>query len=403
MATPRVSQRAQDVPAFEVMDIVAAARRRDEELAGGAGPGSPAAGGALPTCHLEVGQPSARSPRVVLDAARAALEGPLGYSDALGTAVLRRRIAGLYLGRHGLELPPARIAVTGGASAGVVLALLSLADVGERVVVCEPGYPCYGNVARSLGLEVTAVGLDAATGYRPTAALLDGALGALDPAAVIVASPSNPTGTALDEGELAALHDWCSGRGATLVVDEIYHGTAATTLPTAAAHPDVVVLQSFSKYFCMTGWRLGWLVLPEPLVRPVERLAQNLYLSPHALSQAAAVAAFDAQDELDAHALAYRANAATLLDALRGAGVEDIAPPQGAFYVWADMSAWGDSTTLCRRWLEEIGVAATPGIDFDSRRGDRFVRFSVAGGTAEVADAAHRLAGWLGTHPGAQR
>ncbi len=371
--------------AFEVMDIVSAARERDR------------AGVSPATCHLEVGQPSAPAPAPVLDAAREALGGPLGYSDAIGTAELRDAISRFYSQRYGVAVGSERIAVTSGASAGFVLLLLAMCDPGDRVAVFEPGYPCYANIADALGVEVTTIHLDASTSYRPTVELLDAAVrGPLN--ALIVASPSNPTGTALDEAALAELGSWCSANDTTLVVDEIYHGTSTTRLTTAAAGTDAVVVQSFSKYFCMTGWRLGWMVLPNSLVRSVERLSQNLYLSPNALSQSAAVAAFGATDELDSHAGSYAANRSVLIDALVSAGVADIAPADGAFYVWADLGGWGESSTLCNAWLGDIGVAATPGTDFDSQRGGRFVRFSVAGDGAEITEAAQRLGEWLGAH-----
>lgn len=394
MAAPRVSARAGSVAPFEVMDVVRAARERDERVASG--------DALAPTCHLEVGQPSHPAPRVVRDAARSSLEGPLGYSDALGTPELREAISQWYGRRHDVDVPAERIAVTTGASAGCVLAFCALADPGDTVVASEPGYPCYGAVLRTLGIAVRTVTVDRSTHYRLTGDHLDAAVAGPGDgtrvAAVVVASPSNPTGTVLHEDDLAGLHRWCDRHGVTLVVDEIYHGTSPHRLPTAAAWDDTVVVQSFSKYFCMTGWRLGWLVLPPDLVRPVERLAQNLYLCPPVLAQRAAPAAFDATEELDAHAAVYEANRRTLTEALRAAGVGDIAPAEGAFYVWADMSAWGSSGELSRRWLEEIGVACTPGADFDGVRGGDFVRFSVAGSAGEVAEASSRLGAWLRAH-----
>jgi aspartate/methionine/tyrosine aminotransferase len=263
--------------------------------------------------------------------------------------------------------------------------------------VVQPGYPCYANILEALGVQPVAVPVAADTGYRPTTAALD----AVDPLdGLVVANPSNPTGSVLDDGELASIAEWCDRHGTRLLVDEIYHGIAERPLPTAAAHPGAVVVQSFSKYFCMTGWRLGWLVLPESAVRPVERLAQNLFLAPPTLSQAAAMGAFDALAELDLHARRHGTNRRILVDALRHAGVDDIAPAEGAFYVWADMSAWGDSRSLCGTWLEDLGVAATPGVDFDPERGERYVRFSVAGATEEIEEAARRLDPWLRRHGG---
>jgi aspartate/methionine/tyrosine aminotransferase len=369
------------------MDIVAAA----------------ADGSRQPVLHLEVGQPTAPPPRAALEAARGALDGPLGYTDSLGTPELRSAISQHYATRDSVRVPPGRIAVTAGASAGCVLAFLALCDPGDRILVFEPGYPCYRNIAEALGVVVQSVNLGAESGYVPTAGHCEAAVATGGPAtAVVVASPSNPTGTALDEASLAALHDWCGANDATLVVDEIYHGTSTATLPSASRFDDAVVLQSFSKYFCMTGWRLGWIVLPEELVRPVEALAQNLYLSPHTVSQAAALAALGDTGELDALARTYLSNREALSSALADAGVTRIAPAHGAFYVWADVGRWGDSTALCRRWLEELAVAATPGSDFDSTEGAAFVRFSVAGSPEQVVEAADRLRSWLLSHPPGQ-
>lgn len=379
------------MPAFEVMDVLAAARRRDARVEGDSS--------LEPTCHLEVGQPAAPTPPAVLAAAADALGGHLGYTDTAGLTELRSAISEFHARRSGTPALEDRVVVTSGASAGCVLALAAIADPGESVVTFEPGYPCYANIAHALGLATLPVHLDSSTDYRPTPALLDDAADGHGTtsriAAVVVASPSNPTGTVLDAAELEALANWCDRRGATLVVDEIYHGTAEDELASAAGHDTTVVVQSFSKYFCMTGWRLGWLVLPPHLVRPVERLAQNLYLAPHTLSQHAALAAFDATDDLDALAHRYATNRRILLEALRTAGVTDIAPAVGAFYVWANLGAWGDSADLSRIWLDELGVAVTPGGDFDRVVGDRFVRFSVAGSTETVTDAARRISGWL--------
>jgi aspartate/methionine/tyrosine aminotransferase len=378
----RVSDRADRVPAFEVMDLVGLAAERERR----AGPPGP-------VCHLEVGQPSAPAPRRVLEAARAALDLPLTYTESLGLPELRSAIAGWYHQRHGLELDPERVAVTAGASAGCVLAFLASFDPGERVGVCVPGYPCYRHMLEVLGCEAVPVPLEHSSGYRPTPELLDGC-GPLD--GLVVASPSNPTGTTLTPAELDRLLAWCAAHDVRLVADEIYHGIdAGQAAPTAAADPDAVVVQSFSKYFRMTGWRLGWLVLPDELCRPVERLAQNLYLAPPTLAQRAAVAAFNATDELDVEVRRYAINRELLVGGLHRVGVRGIAPADGAFYVWADVAHLGDSRELCRRWLEELAVAATPGVDFDPERGRRFVRFSVAGPTDEVRAATERLTGWI--------
>lgn len=388
------SGRAERIEPFEVMDVVAAARRRDLRALGDTT--------LEPTLHLEVGEPAAPTPQAVLEAAATALEGHLGYTDTCGLPELRSAIAAFHSARGAPAVTADRIVVTSGASAACVLALAALGDPDETVVVFEPGYPCYANIARLLGLHPLQVHLDASTGYLPTSQILDEAVAecptASRVAAVVVGSPSNPTGTVLERTLIDQLAGWCSQRGATLVVDEIYHGTADRVLPSAAARSDTVVLQSFSKYFCMTGWRLGWLVLPGNLVRPVERLAQNLYLAPHTLSQHAALAAFGITGELDSLAHGYAVNRRILTDALRSVGVHDVAPAAGAFYVWADLGRWGGSSELARAWLDEIGVAVTPGADFDHLRGDRFIRFSVAGSSETVTEAAERLTGWLRAH-----
>jgi aspartate/methionine/tyrosine aminotransferase len=259
--------------------------------------------------------------------------------------------------------------------------------------VCVPGYPCYRHILDVLGIEAVPVALDGSSGFLPTPEVL-ARHGHLD--GVVVASPSNPTGTTLTAAGAEALVSWCRDRGVRLVADEIYHGIdRGTPAPTVAGATEAVVVQSFSKYFRMTGWRLGWLVLPDALVRPVERLAQNLYLAPPTLAQHAAVAAFGAVDDLDAEVRRYGSNRDLLVETLRAAGVDRIAPADGAFYVWADVRDLGDSRDLCRTWLEELAVAVTPGVDFDPDRGADFVRFSVAGPTEEVREACDRLTGWI--------
>jgi aspartate/methionine/tyrosine aminotransferase len=374
----RVASRA-DITPFYVMEVLRAARERAE------------AGGEV--LHLEVGQPSSGAPRGALAAARAALERPetLGYTDADGLPALRSRIARHYEERHGVEVDASQVAVTVGASVGCVLAFLAAFEPGDRVAVCEPGYPCYRQILVALGLEPVAIPIGADTRYQPTAPLLDAA-GPLD--GLVIASPSNPTGSVLRADELDAIAAWCDARDVRLVADEIYHGiTFDRPAPTALAHDvGAIVVNSFSKYFSMTGWRLGWLVLPTELVRPVELLAQNLVISAPTLSQLAAVAAFDDVDELDAHVARYAANRNIVVDGLRAMGCVDVAPAEGAFYAYADVShLTDDSENLCRRWLDELGVAVTPGVDFDPARGHHTVRLSYAGATDDVTEAMRRL------------
>jgi aspartate/methionine/tyrosine aminotransferase len=377
----KVAQRAEVAP-FHVMEVVRAARERAE------------VGGDV--LHLEVGQPSTGAPTAALAAARDALGSPdaLGYTDADGMPPLRRAIADRYRAM-GVEVDPEQVAVTAGASVACVLAFLAAFSPGDRVAVCEPGYPCYRQMLHALGVEPVPVRIGPDTGFQPTPALLDAVL-PLD--GLVVASPSNPTGSVLAPAELADLVRWCDERDVRLVSDEIYHGiTFGPPAPTAAAHADArpIVVNSFSKYFSMTGWRLGWLVLPDELIRPVELLAQNLFISAPTLSQIAALAALGAGDELDGHVARYATNRDLVLDGLERLGSTTVAPADGAFYCYADISHLGaDSQDLCARWLAEAGVAATPGIDFDPVEGHRFVRFSFAGPTDDVREAMVRLAAW---------
>jgi aspartate/methionine/tyrosine aminotransferase len=345
--------------------------------------------------HLEVGEPGAGAPEPVIEAARRALgEERIGYTEALGVPALRARIARYYDERYGLDVDPEQVVVTVGASGAFILAFLAAFDAGERVALAEPCYPAYRNILSALGLEVVALASGPEQRFQPTVELLESA-GPLD--GLIVASPSNPTGTMLGRDQLAKLADWCGAHGVRLVSDEIYHGiTYGVEESSAIAHSgECVVVNSFSKYFAMTGWRLGWLVLPEALVAAVDRLAQNMFISPPALPQYAALAAFDCRDRLDAYVAGYARNRALLLERLPEAGFDRLAPADGAFYIYADISRLGeDSQAFCARMLEDIAVAATPGIDFDTRRGHRYVRFSFAGGEAEIAEAAERLVAW---------
>jgi len=366
------------VPPFIVMDVMRAANARQ------------AAGEKV--LHLEVGQPGSSAPEPVLAAARRALEQDLlGYSEALGLPELRAAIACHYLDSQGVVVDPARIAVTPGSSGGFLLTFLAAFDPGDRVALAAPGYPAYRNILEALGLEPVILEADLAHRFQPTPELLEAA-GPLD--GLIVASPSNPTGTMLDEASLRALLSFCDARGIRVISDEIYHGItygqAATTA--VALSPHAVVVNSFSKYFSMTGWRLGWLVLPEDLLRAVECLGQNLFIAASTLSQVAAVAAFDCKADLEAKVRHYARNRAVLLRELPKAGFDRLAPADGAFYIYADVGALtNDSTAFCQRMLREINVAATPGVDFDRARGHRFVRFSFAGPEASIAEAAERL------------
>jgi aspartate/methionine/tyrosine aminotransferase len=390
---PRIGSERGAVAPFHVMEVMRAAEQR--ELAG------------HDILHLEVGQPSTSAPEQALRAAEEALRSDrLGYTTALGLPLLRQKIASWYQLRYGLEIPVERVIATTGASGSCVLAFLALWDTGARVGVLEPGYPCYRNDLLAFGIEPVAIPVGPDTDYRPTIAHLEAA-GSLD--GLVIASPSNPTGTVLYDQHLAEILGWARANDVLVVMDEIYHGITYgdSPVPTALAHDDdVVVFNSFSKYFSMTGWRLGWIIAPEYLVTSLERLAQNLTIAPPTLSQLAGIAAFDCTEELDRNVESYRVNRQILLDGLPAAGITKIAPPDGAFYIWADVSHLVDSQTttssqtlsssqtLCSRWLEDLDLAATPGVDFDPVRGQHFVRFSYAQSAADMQQAMERLASW---------
>jgi aspartate/methionine/tyrosine aminotransferase len=369
------------IPPFHVMEVFKRAHARD--LIHG------------DVLHLEVGQPATAAPGTVRDAAARALTSDrLGYTNALGIDPLRDRISRHYADRHAVALTPNRIAVTVGASGGMVLALLAAFDVGARVGITVPGYAAYRNITSALDLELVGVRVGPDTRYVPTPELL-AAAGPLD--GFILASPSNPTGTQLTSRELASVVEWCEANDVVLLADEIYHGISYVgQAPSVTEYgAGAIVLQSFSKYYSMTGWRIGWMVLPEEMVPGVERLAQNLFICPPAMSQLAAVAAFDATDELDGNVALYGRSREMLIEALDRWRLPH-APPDGAFYAWADVSRLGDSRDVAARWLDEIGVAVTPGIDFDPDEGDRFVRFSYSESPGDIATAIERLDGLLG-------
>jgi aspartate/methionine/tyrosine aminotransferase len=348
--------------------------------------------------HMEVGQPSTPAPRAARDAVRRVLDADtLGYTAALGLPALRQRIARHYQERHGLTLAAERVVVTTGSSAGFVLAFLALFDAGARVALPSPGYPCYRHILSALGQTVHLIETGPAGRWMPTAEAIAAAAAREGIAGLVLASPANPTGTMLEGGRLAGVAAACAQAGIWLVSDEIYHGLTYNRCgETALAHSaDAVAVNSFSKYFSMTGWRVGWLVVPERLVRPIERLAQNLYISPPAIAQVAALGAFDGAEELEANKRVYGENRALLLAELPKAGLERILPADGAFYLYVDVSAFtSDSVAFTREMLAQIGIAATPGVDFDAARGHAYVRFCYAGKTADMAEAARRLKAW---------
>lgn len=369
---------------FIVMEVMRAAAERER------------VGGAV--YHMEVGQPGTGAPSGVIRAAQRALEQDrLGYTVALGIPELRAAIARHYAEYYGVTVPAERIVVTTGSSGAFMLSFLAAFDPGDRVALAAPGYPCYRNILSALGVEPVSLPTTAADRFQPTPELIDRARADGPIQGLIVASPSNPTGTMLGSRQFSGLIDYCRAAGIRFVSDEIYHGiTYGRRADTAAAFADdAVIINSFSKYFSMTGWRLGWMVVPDDLARPIESLAQNLFISPPTLSQVAAVAAFECRDELEANVARYASNRSLLLNELPRAGFNDLAPADGAFYIYADVGhLTNDSEAYCARILGETGVAVTPGVDFDPERGNRFLRFSFAGTTEEIAAGVTALKVW---------
>jgi aspartate/methionine/tyrosine aminotransferase len=370
------------VPPFIAMDVLRAANARE------------AAGERV--IHLEVGQPGTPAPALVREAARRALaDSKIGYTDAEGIVPLREAIAAHYREQYGVTVDPAEIVVTTGSSAAFQLAFLAAFEAGDRVALAAPGYPAYRNILSALGLETVLIEVGENAHYQPNPELL---ADIPDLAGLIVASPANPTGTMIAPAELHRLSDYCRERGIRLVSDEIYHGIVyeGRAETTRAFGQQAIVVNSFSKYYSMTGWRLGWMLVPPDLARSVECLAQNFYISPPALSQLAAVSAFQCRAELDAHVARYRANRDLLIATLEKAGLARFAPADGAFYLYADVSALTrDSEAFCRKMLAEISVATTPGADFDPIHGKDWLRLSFAGSTENIEEAARRLAAWL--------
>ncbi|MWP39666.1 aminotransferase class I/II-fold pyridoxal phosphate-dependent enzyme [Rhodobacter sphaeroides] len=377
----RVSRRGAVDP-FIVMDVMEQARRLE------------ATGRAI--VHMEVGQPGTPAPAGARAAlARAMEEGPLGYTVALGLPELRQGIADLYRRWYGVELDPGRVVVTAGSSSAFLLAFTALFEAGERVALGEPGYPSYRQILRALSLEPVGIPTEARNRLQPVPADLERVE---DLAGLIVASPGNPSGTMLSKEALAALIAHAQARDMAFISDEIYHGLDYGTRSVSALEitDDVYVINSFSKYFSMTGWRLGWLVVPEDHVRRVERLAQNMFICPPHASQIAALAALDCTQELEANRAVYAENRRLMLEGLPKAGFTRFAPPDGAFYVYADVSdLTSDSLAFAAEILEEAGVAVTPGLDFDPLRGGRTLRFSYARATADIVEGLARLEAFM--------
>jgi aspartate/methionine/tyrosine aminotransferase len=409
---PAVSARS-GIPAFEVMRVIDAVVARRAT--------------GLPVFDLSAGQPSTPAPTTVRAAAARAIGADrLGYTNALGIPALRAAIARHYLRTDDLDVPAGSVAVTTGSSGGFLLAFLAAFDPGDTVVMARPGYPAYRNMLAALGCTVLELACGPETRFQPTAAQLDAL--PVAPQGIVLASPANPTGTMVAPAELAAITAWCDLHGVRLVSDEIYHGISYTepaisawrfsrssivvnsfskenyasheVVTTRAASPSAIVIGSFSKYFSMTGWRIGWMLVPDDLMDSVDRLAGNFTICPPTLSQLAAVAAFDAYDELDANVQRYRANRDLLLTRLPEIGVERFAPPDGAFYIYADVSRWtDDSLTWCARLLDETGIAVAPGVDFDRVHGGKFIRMCFAGDAETISQATDVMGAWLARQP----
>lgn len=376
--------RRSEVPPFIVMDVMAAAAQAEAE--------------GRHVVHMEVGQPFQPAPKTALEAARAALSGRIAYTEALGMPSLRARIARHYADTYGLDLDPARVVVTTGSSGGFMLAFLSLFEAGDRVALANPGYPPYRHILSALGCEPVLIETSAATRWVISPEALIAAHRKTPLAGLLIASPANPTGTMMDREHLAALIAAAEAEGIKVISDEIYHGLDyAFAAETAAKLSDhAVIINSFSKYFCMTGWRIGWLVMPEPLTRSVERLQQNFAISVPALSQIAAESAFDGAEEMEAVKHVYEANRRILVDGLPKVGLDKFLPVDGGFYLYADVSRFSnDSLDFAKRMLSEANVAATPGIDFDPVNGHNYLRFCYAGSTPEMHEAVKRIGDWL--------
>ncbi len=374
-----------DVPPFMVMDVMAAASRIE------------AAGGHV--IHMEVGQPAASAPKTAIMAAHAALDSArIDYTSALGTPSLRERIARHYRDSYGVSVDSARIVVTTGSSGGFILAFLAMFEPGDRVAVTIPGYPPYRHILTALGCEPVLIETSSETRHALTGEALLGAHRKAPLRGVLVGSPANPTGTMMSREALSGLISAAESAGIRFISDEIYHGLdyAFPAVTAAELSANALVINSFSKYFCMTGWRVGWMVVPEPLVRPIERLQQNLSISVPTLSQIAAEAAFDGCAEMEEIKRGYLENRRILIEGLPRAGLTKFLPADGAFYLYADVSDFtSDSFKFAGEMLEKVHVAATPGVDFDPVHGRQFIRFSYARSAQEMREAVERIAGWL--------
>ena len=379
----RVSQRSQ-IANFIVMDVMRQAAARE------------AAGDEV--VHMEVGQPATAAPKAARDAAKAALDqDKLGYTLALGVPELRTRISDHYRDTYQVAVAPERIIITSGSSAGFVLSFLALFDPGQRVALPSPGYPCYRQILSALGQDTVLLPTGPETRWMPMVSDLAAAHERHTLSGLVLASPANPTGTMVTPERLAEIAAFCAANELYLISDEIYHGLSydAAAQTALAVSDQAIVINSFSKYYSMTGWRVGWLIVPEELVPVVERLAQNFYISPPTLSQIAACAAFDGRAELENNRAVYATNRDLLIAELQRLGLGKTAPADGAFYVYADITDFSDdSAAFARQMLDEAHVAVTPGIDFDADEGHKFIRFCYAGATDDIQRALDRLKAW---------
>ena len=385
--------RRSDVPPFIVMDVMAQAAKREAQGAH--------------VIHMEVGQPAAPAPQTAIAAAQEALaNGRISYTETLGIPSLRRTIARHYADTYDLALDPGRVVVTTGSSGGFILAFLALFEAGDRVALANPGYPPYRHILSALGCEPVLIATSAETRWALTAKSLIAEHKRKPLQGVVIASPANPTGTMMEADALARLIAVAEAEGIRVISDEIYHGLdyafAAETAANVSDH--AVVINSFSKYFCMTGWRVGWMVVPYNLVRTIERLQGNLAISVPELSQVAAEAAFAGKAEMEAVKHGYEVNRRILTEGLPKAGLDRFLPVDGAFYLYANIARFSDdSLDFAKRMLDEAGVAATPGIDFDPIDGRHFLRFCYAGSADEMHEAVERIGSWLCSAPVAGR
>ncbi len=375
-----------DIPVFRVFDIL---RIVNERVAAGAD-----------IIHLEAGQPSTGAPQAALDAAIETMRsGNLGYTEATGMPALKAKIVEYYAKRYNVNIDSKQVIITAGASGALLLSFLALFDAGDRVAMAAPAYPAYRNILLSIGCVPVELESTLEENYQPTIARLEAL--PQKPHGLIIGNPSNPTGTLMNKQELAEITNWCQAHGVRLIADELYHGVVFTDEPidtVLSTSNEAISINSFSKYFAMTGWRLGWVVLPHDVIDRVKRLSESLYAAPCTLSQHVAIHVFDHLDVLDDYVARYKRNLDILKTELPKAGITKLSKTEGAFYVYADISdLTDDSEAFCRGLLDQAGVAVTPGTDFDLTRGHQTIRMSLAGSTEDITEACKRINGFMAT------